>query len=352
MLSFLNLFPHRGTPPPTEPQPGASPAAADNPTPLTALPSDSPLNDAIARIFKKLSRFLPEPSDGIPQPHISVIEVKPRPVAIGNLCGLERRGSFEVVSLKGIRLEALLRFQLWADTLPAVDDQIRQLQISLLTAGDTLRKRGFLQLHSVGGTPAEHVSALPAWRKTTDYRVLYEHHYTETDASGLITRIPVDQTAEVVESMLVTGRVVRWDELTAPALRLPGRTTIRALELLAYQPGPPPLGTVTLLRSFRGAAGPPTPFPSLADLLTALADGERHARFTFPTLESFIAACTAVGDPIALGDMEDDRTLDTYQYRTLDVFPPIQLDHPDDFVELAYGSAQFNTTAALYVQIT
>ena len=125
-------------------------------------------------LLARLDNYLPPASPPLPAPSVSVASVRERAVGLGNRRGTETRGSFAVVELKGIRLDALARFQLWASGPAEADTAINDLNGRLMTDRDNLQVQGFLRIALEATPPADLVPApISAWRKHADYRVLY-----------------------------------------------------------------------------------------------------------------------------------------------------------------------------------
>ena len=337
--------------------------AAAAPAAMLSIPHGAPAqDDVLASLRAALSFYLPPISGSLPAPNVSIIKVEEKPTGLGNYIGDEVLEQFSIV-LKGGRLQASVRFQLWADTPNDVDQLIDELHGRLLVAKEDLWIAGFLRVIAEGSTLAEFISSLPAWRRTADYQVLYEFRYTDTDgAQSLIARIPIHTDPEELDSpqretAVVTDEMARWDEQTAPTLDLHGRLTVNRFSALSFVPGTPPNAPVMLLRTFDGAAGSPTAFPDLATFVTAVTDPttpERHAQVTFATYSAFLAAFTPSGDPITLGDWDEDTIPDSYQPLSLQLPTAITLPTWADHLQLVYqpGSAtpQFDQTAVLYVR--
>lgn len=305
----------------------------------------------------RLDDYLPIASPPLPAPSVSVASVKERAVGLGNRRGTETRGSFAVVELKGIRLDALARFQLWASGPAEAETAMTSLNTNLMADRDELWTKGFLRLALEATPPADLVPApISAWRKHADYRVLYEYPYTDTDgAESLIARIPVGIDSKFGESTTVTDEMVRWDNQDAPPLVVRGRFSVGGLSALVFIHGPGPSGTVTLMRTFDGATGAPATHAPLAAFLAAVAGSnapERHAQVTFASLSDFLAAFSAAGDPVALGDWDADGVPDEYQPRTLALEPAIQLPGAADRLEIIYQSAAFDQVAVVYLRAT
>ncbi|UCG26255.1 MAG: hypothetical protein JSW55_09825 [Chloroflexota bacterium] len=346
-----------------------APVAPPSPTPANELSFAIHANsndDSVARspeeaLGKMLDELRAILDDIVPPPlpnsRVSVTSVMELPLAIGNQRGAERLGSFASITLKGGRLDALVRFELWADSPAAVDDAVDTLHGALLAANDDLFAHGFLRITAEGTTLSEHVTAVDAWRKSASYRILYEFHFEDSDgAESLIARIPIDIDAETdQEFTLVTDEMVRWDNEVAPALVVRGRHTIGVLTALVFAPGPPPSSPITLTRTNDSATGPPTPFATLAEFVAAITDPlapNRHGQVIFPTLTEFLAQFTAVGNPVFLGDWNDDQTLDSYQASLLSFDPLIQLPGAADRLELVYQDDAFDQIAVVYLRAT
>ncbi|MEJ2557401.1 MAG: hypothetical protein P8186_14430 [Anaerolineae bacterium] len=351
-----------GEEPPTEPVPGeASTRVAPRVATATALTANSAStpDQALANMLAALKTFL----DELPDPSVSVTSVAERALAIGNWRGTERRGSFAVVALKGGRLDAGVRFQFLADTLETVDSAVETLQKRLLAAKDDLWAAGFLRFAAEETSLAEHISTLDAWRKTADYRVLYEFHYQDTDgAESIIARIPIHSDLEEHDSLqrettIVTDEIVRWDNEEAPPLEVAASAGVNArgtgLAILAYLPAGWTGNQITLARLDRGSTNPPTIYPTLTDFHTAVTDPvnpDRHAQVTFVSVAEFLAVFDPSGDPITLGDWDEDGTSDQYQPGILRFDPPIRLETGNDLIRLSYTDSAFDTPAVVYLR--
>jgi len=324
-----------------------------------------PLDAALAAMLDILGNYLPPLALPLPAATVSVVSVTERAVGLGNHRGFDTRGAFSVVALKGIRLDALVRFQLWGEDLTKADLAQSQLNARLMADRHTLGaialpdsvSAGFLRLALEASPPADLVSGLDAWRRLADYRVLFEYRYSDTDgAESLIARIPIHADQEVLDSperetTTVTDEMVRWDDQGAQALVVRGRMRVGSLAALAFIPGTPPGGTVTLLRTFDGAAGPPAPHSTLDAFLAAIADpAVRHAQVTFGSLNDFLDAFSAAGDPVVLGDWNADDVLDSYEAKVLTFVPAIQLPDISDRLEISYLDAAFDQVAVVYLR--
>jgi hypothetical protein len=228
------------------------------------------------------------------------------------------------------------------------------LNTRILAGRDSLWSQGFLKIALKEARPAQNIADV-GWRRSADYRVLYEFPYQDTeDSDSLIARIPIDIDSAFNESTLVTDRMARWDNLSAPALLARGSFGITALSALSFIPGPSPTGSVTLTRTFDGAQGPPTTHITMADFLSKIAGdapAEKHASITFASLTAFLAALNPAGGPITLGDWNQDGIPDQYQPLALEIQPPIRLAGAADQFEIAYSTAAFDNVAVLYLRL-
>jgi hypothetical protein len=309
-----------------------------------------PTLDEVAKaMLTTLSTYLPSPGGGLPVPTVSMAKMSERSVGIGRTRGGDAAGPFPVISRKGIRLDAVARFQLWAADPTAVDDEIGALNAHLMAKRDQLRKQGFLRLALETTPPADVFPADGTWRRYAEYSVLYEFDYEDTDgAGGIIARIPVTLEGEFNEEMFVTDEMMRWDNNGAPPLLVRGPFGIDGFALLAFVPGPPPAAGVTLRRTFDGATGSPKPYATLADFLAAVSGPnavERHAQVAFASFSQFLAAFPSVGAPIPLGG-SDYRPF----ARTID--PAIELPTVFDRFEFTYNALKFNQPAVVYLRAT
>jgi hypothetical protein len=92
------------------------------------------------------------------------------------------RGSHTPLATDKGCLEVRVRFQFWADELDEVDAAIEALHKRLFAARDELRADGFLHVAIQETLLAEHTRLPRPWRKSTDYKILYEfsHHHASS----------------------------------------------------------------------------------------------------------------------------------------------------------------------------
>jgi len=350
-----------------EPTP-ENPSAAEETMPAHAessmpAPRNAPALDGIlSHLLGRLEGYLPPPSPDLPANRVTAVAITRRTVGIGNWRGTEKRAGFAEIALKGGRLEVVFRFQLWGDSPEAVEDSLVQLQQGLLADGQTLRQEGFLIIEGKETSLAEYVEPPSGWRKTADYRMLYEYHYQEMDgAESLIARIPIHTDLERVDSdQRETGRVtdelVRWDDLAATPLNISpvGRpVTSFGLASLAFLPAGWEGAPVSLARLRRDAGEAPTEYPDLEAFLAAVTrdtDPDRHARVLFPSIDAFLANFEPLGDPVMLGDWDEDGMPDPHRAARLTFESPIVLPSHDDLLQLSYSEPQLDGKAVLYLR--
>ncbi len=345
-------------PTPTEDEAGAAPLSTHAIADMVM--STPPFDKAIAAMLDSLDDYLPPPAAPLPEPSVSVVSLKERSAGLGDRRGTESPGGFPVIALLGIRLDGMVRFQLWASTPSAAETAVNELAARLLTDRDSLWTNGFLRLLLKTTAPAEHVSAVNAWRKQADYQLLYEHRYQDNDgAESLIARIPIHSDPEVRnsperETTVVTDEMVRWDNENTPALLLRGRLSIGGLSALKFISGTTPSGAVVLTRTFDGAVGTPTAYPTLAAFLAATSASnapERHGQVSFASINDFLATFSADGDPVALGDWDTDGVADRYEPKVLVMEPVIELPSTSDRFELVYQGSSFDQIGVVYFRI-
>jgi len=302
-----------------------------------------------------LNTYLPPATPNLPSPAVLVSSAKEGSVGLGGRRGNDSLGPFGAVDLKGGRVDAVAQFQIWAPGPVEADTSITALNNRVLADVDNLFKQGFLRLELNAAPPPDFVGApVNAWRKYAEYRVLYEYAYADSDnAASLIARIPIAIDSAFGESTLVSDEMTRWDDLNAPALEVRGARTVGGLWLLAFVPGVPPTGPVTLTRTFDGAVGLPNSHPSLAAFLAAVAGPgapERHASVTFASFSNFLAAFTPAGNSVLLGDWDNDGIADQYRPLALSLAPGVAVPSVTDRFVVSYDTAPLDHVAVVYVR--
>ena len=343
----------------------AAPRAARTRANVLSADSTATLNQASAALLAALDDFLPAPVGAdVPAPVVSLVSMNEKQVGIGRRRGVEPVGDFPVVELKGLRLDAVIRFELWAVAPNDVETAVASLHAKLLTERETLRGLGFLVFTLASISTAEHVAVASAWRKYADYRVLFEFHFADTDgAGGLIARIPIASDLEVTnspqrETTTVTDEMVRWDDLDPVAtLAVTGPAQIFRLSLLHFVENTMPGGSVRLRRTFDHAAGTPTSYATLDDFFDAVTDAEapdRHAEIVL-SLDAFVTAFDDAGEAITLSDAPQ-KTDPPRKYEALAfaIAPALQLPNVRDRFEISYENAasghHFDHVAVFYLR--
>lgn len=262
----------------------------------------TPLSRALQAMLDVLNDYTlppiiqPPPPPPLPPSNVLLASIVERTVGLGSRVGLDLRGPFSVAELKGLRVESVVRFELWAHSPADVAQATEDLISRLLGDQETLRGRGFLRVALKGVNSSENIFAEDAWRQLVEFNMLFEFPYVDTnEAESLIAQIPIHINSEHNEDTIVVDEMARWDNETAPTLRVRGPHQVGALTALAFIPVAEPVGSVIITRTFDGASGLPTSFPTLADFVTAVAGDNpaaRHAEVTFASLVEFLAAIT------------------------------------------------------------
>ncbi|MDQ3915635.1 MAG: hypothetical protein M3323_09960 [Actinomycetota bacterium] len=307
------------------------------------------LDEAVTAMLAVLDDYLPAAAPPLPTPTVGIASLQERSAGLGGRRGSEFTGGLAVAELKAVRVDALVRYLLWAQDFDAAEQQASDVNARLLTDRDDLHAKGVLRLALESVSPADHLARARGWRKGVEYRVLYEHVFVDSDgASSLISRIPIDSDVDHRDSggyelSLVTDELVRWAG-DVPALVVRGRFTVTGLTVLVTDFAPGPAGAVTITRTHDGAAGPPAPFASpdaFFDMVAGDDPPQRHARLTFAQFSSFENALEPAGEDVTLGDLDGDAQPDLYRQRRLRIDPPIVLEGSRDRVEIAYGDPSF-----------
>jgi len=321
------------------------------------------LTTVLTDMLAVLSARLPLPPPALPDPNVTLERIAERLVGLGNQRGTEVTHSLGLRTLRGGRLDARVRFQLWGATAPDVDTAILTLQSDLLEDRDVLRQAGFVRFNAAETTLAERVDSVNGWRKTTSFDVLYEYQYVDTDdADSLIVRIPVTLDPERVNSpdrelQTLTDEMVRWDNEVAPPLRIHGPATVRRLSALVFVPGPQLGGQVVVARS-SSPAGPVTHLPDLAGFLQATSGSAPITTDADVTLTpaGFFAGLGLSGDALALGDWDQDGSTDSYTGFDRRLDEPLELRTSGDLLTVTFRSppgpsTALDQTAVVYLRV-
>lgn len=311
------------------------------------------LGDLTTAMTNVLKTYLPAPINGLPAPSVTVANFRERFSGIGRRVGNDNVAGFGVINLKGLRLEGTARFLLWAAAPADIDSSLAALNTKVLTDRDHLWSLGFLKLSLSSAKAATNIPNV-GWRRYADYRFLYEFPYQDADdADSLIARIPIAIDSSFNESTTVTDRLTRWDNLSAPPLTIRGLLSVGAISALSFLPAPQPTGSVTLTRTFDGAAGPPVAHASMTDFLNAVAGDsplQKNASVTFASIGDFLAAVNPAGGTVVMADWNADGIPDQYQPRSLTFDPPVHLIAAADRLQLVYQNAKFDNVGVVYVR--
>lgn len=301
-------------------------------------------NKALTAMMTTLRTYLPAPAAQVPNPSLGIASLAERTVGVGNWRGT--RSGVAPVSLQGGRIDALVRFQLWAQEPGDVIQAVQTLSTKLLGDRDKLRGSGFLRLAMQSAAEPDPLPDLTLWRQSADFHVLFEYGYDSSDGQGLIARIPVAIDSGLNDGVTITDEMARWDDAAAEPLIVRGRTSVGRITVVDNVGGTSPTGTVTLLRTRDDTSGPPTAHPTLNAFLAAVSDdtpAEQHSQFTFVSWNAFVAALHPDAEPLVLG-------ADTYTMRDLEIEPAIRLPGPFDRFEIRYETAPFNHPATAYLR--
>jgi hypothetical protein len=321
----------------------------------------APYGDALAGMLALLDDFVPASPAPLPDAGISIASISERSVGLGGLRGLEFRNRFEVGELKAIRLDAMVRYDLWGDSPGSATQAAAGVSAELLGARDDLARQGVLRLRLESVEQPDFTGALNAWRTAALYRVLYEFPYQDAGgAESLIARVPIELEPEAPgvappEATVVTDELTRWDDDAAPPLMVRGPFGVGAVNVLSWFAAQAPTAPVSITRTFDGAQGVPQAFLSLDAFLDAIAGpapAVRHGTVTFPALPDFLAAVGPAGPATALGDFDEDGVTDLYLPRTRAAMPPVLLPEPADRLEITYGGAALDRPAVVYLRAT
>jgi hypothetical protein len=308
------------------------------------------LSQAIDAMLQRLDDFLPPP--GNPPPTVSLVSAEEKPIGLGDWRGTAAADDF-YRALKGIRVAATVRFQVWDGGAAPTNAEaaISDLCEQLLAEKDTLEAEGFLKLQLKSVAVSEHITSASAWRQTAEFEVLYEFHFQPNDdAGGLIARMPLGW-AQSFGDEVISGDIVLWNEIETPALIMTGMRPVGGLGALHFLPGPPVAGTVTVTRTFQGAAGAPVSFGNLADFLDAVSGpspAQTHAQVQFAVLTDYLDALGTNGDAIPFVD-ENGSPRDFFPI-TFRFAQAIELPSRNDRLEVAFGGTTLGANQILYLR--
>lgn len=362
---MFNRLPLIGRRRPKPSLPERSPVAislASGVPPFTFVAEADPPQDAAAMGLLKLldDVFNGQSPPPIASPTMSLAEVEEVPVGLGNRRGIERLGFFSVAELKGLRLNALVRFQLRFDDPETAEQWLNDLNLVLLNNRDLLRRRGLLRMKLESAPPAEFVDG--TWRIVAHFRMLYEHRYRDSGgAESLIVSIPINgrTDGEQLRETTVRDEIVRWDKEEAPALEVTGTAARRlgGLTVLAHLPDSWTGLQVTLAYVDLSSPDPPQNCVSLTDFLDAVAGNPapQPSCVQFDSVQDLLDALQSPPPPFPtqfdLGDWDEDGQVDEYDLRLLPFGRPIELPRPTDALRLSYQEGRFDAASDAVVYI-
>ena len=323
-----------------------------------------PLDAAMSEVLSHLGPFVPPSVGGLPSNSVHLTAANGRPLALGGRRGTEYRLGFPVSALKGAHLDAGVRFMVWAAAPGDVDTLLEGVHSSLLAASDGLRASGFLKFDADGSSLAERVETESAWRKSADFKVLYEYRFQDSDdAESFLVRIPVRSDLEEEGSPdgtteTVVDQMRRWDDEGAASLvvrgGLPGGGRVTGMTSFDFRPGGFAGDAVVVERLIANSPTAPTVFGTFDDFIdavTAPQQPERHGRFTFAALADFLAALDPPGDPFFLGDWNEDAVLDQFVPRRRMFDRPVVLPTARDLFSLRYLAAALPSPGIIYLRV-
>lgn len=324
------------------------------------------MTEIVDRMLQVLGERLPEQAAPLP-PNATLERVSEKAIGLGNHAGAEVADTLGQRTVRGGRLDARVRFQLWGATPEDVDTAMQTLHTTMLNDREALRQEGFLKLTAADTTLAGQEPSLPGWRKATSYDVLFEYSYIDgDDALGLIVNVPVTTDLESAPSPgreveTLTDEMARWDQEAAPPLEVGGPAGIARLSALAFVPGPPLGGTVTFART--SGNGPVTHHATLQAFLDATSGPDPAQTDADVTLApvAALAALGSAGPDVELANPDadpPDADLPPHSYSGFDLHltEPVLLGDDADRFTVSYDppagpSTGLDQTAVVYLRV-
>jgi len=210
--------------------------------------------------------------------------------------------------LRGGHLDAVVQFQIWDVNPDDIEIEMNDLHNRLMADKETLRSQGFLIFRSEQTTTSEFVTSLNAWRKTTQFKFLFEYQYSD-GALSIITRIPIENDLYVKNSpeqeiSTVTDAIQRWDDEDTNTLSVIANSDsnikVSGLNVLTHLPGGWLGDPVIIDRTNLETVAPPTVYGTLNDFLDTVTNEsspDQNAQITFAALDDFVAELTTEGAP-------------------------------------------------------
>src|SRR4051812_35560989 len=101
------------------------------------------LDQVVTDMMNALDNLLPAippppalPAQPLPARGVSLVSVTEKTVGLGNRLGIDTQGPLSVSVLKGVRLDAVVRFQFWGADPAEADARITEMHGLLLAAKD------------------------------------------------------------------------------------------------------------------------------------------------------------------------------------------------------------------------
>jgi hypothetical protein len=321
--------------------------------------NNSQINQVLSNFLGIFKSYVPSSAGTVSKSLVSVVNFKERSVGLGNRISTVKFGGFNLQEIKGMRFDTLVRFQQLADTFEAINSDHDKLCNALLTDLDNLKKLGILQLNLERSSDIEFVASINAWRIISDYKILYEFQYTDSDdAASLIAQIPIesrlenfDQFPEVFD--VYSENMIRWDNESASPLLIKGPAELKILSGISFIPSDIPSGHVSIIRSFFGTTQEPKIYASLSSFWDSVAgqnSTEINAQVKFDSISDFLNTLTSTYEPLLLGDWNLEDKPDQYEVASTSFKSSICLKSKSDFFNIKYEGIKFNHPGVVYLR--
>lgn len=318
---------------------------------------------ALNNMLTTIRNLLPTSPSGLPDASVSIVKAIPKPIGVGNRAGVEYVGSSPIIEIRGRRIEATMRVQLWHNNAADLVAAINDFQESIFANMEDLQTQGFIKINSVSTTSIHGENT--TWTSSIDFDVLYEYIYRYVDdALSFIVRIPIKSQVAGLESQTteqtsIEGNIAMWyhidtcmTDCIAPfVIQAPKykQVSIHGLSALIYAP-------LVISEGIRvsvtdGTAAPLVAFANWNNFIQAITDEktpQRNAEITFATLNDFIAIFTPYGETVVLGDRDEDGNPDIYQPYILSFDNPVHFPNSNLSLTIAYLGANMPQRSVVY----
>jgi len=325
--------------------------------------SEPTLNTIMNDVLMTLSGYLSPAIGSLPTSTVSTLSATKKNPAIGNRIGTESRAGYPTVAIKGGHLDAMVQFQIWDVNPDDIEIEMNDLHNRLMADKELLRTQGFLIFKSEQTATSEYITSLSAWRKTTQFKFLFEYQYQDSDgALSIITRIPIENDLHVKNSAereisTVTDAIQRWDDEDTNTLSIVASSDsdikVSGLNILAHLPGGWLGDPVIIDRTNLDTVAAPTVYGTLTDFINAVtheSSPDQNAQIVFPALDDFVAELTTEGAPFELGDWDEDLVPDEYQAYQQVFDLPIHLSRANDVFRISYQNPPLDSKAVVYLR--